>query len=91
MPCCPSIQLTSRTNPPTQGLNVANNDLEFIPADIGWLPLRELHVSGNPRLRMPPVVLKQGFKWVLRWGGQGWGCTGEGRAGAVLGRAGLGL
>lgn len=41
---------------------MSNNDLELLSADIGWLPLKELHVSGNARLRMPPMVIKHGFK-----------------------------
>ncbi len=45
-----------------QVLNLSNNNFEFLPADVGWLPLKELHVSGNPQLRVPQAVLKHGFK-----------------------------
>eukprot|EP00983_Pelagomonas_calceolata_P072359 1151681-Pelagomonas_calceolata.AAC.2 len=47
-------------------LNASNNNLEILPADVGWLPLKELRVSGNPNLRIPQTVLKHGFKWVER-------------------------
>ncbi len=47
---------------------MGDNQLEGLPADVGWLPLRALNVEGNPRLRIPKVVLKQGFRCAQRMG-----------------------
>lgn len=49
-------------------LDLANNKLELIPADVGWLPLSDLKLEGNARLRIPRIVQEKGFKWV-GWGG----------------------
>jgi len=50
-----------------QVLNASNNNLEILPADVGWLPLKELRVSGNPNLRIPQTVLKHGFKAIISY------------------------
>jgi hypothetical protein len=52
----------------TQVLDVSNNRLRRLPADIGWLGLKQLDVSGNPDLAFPcKAVLAKGLKAVLSY------------------------
>lgn len=48
--------------PSTQVLDVSNNCLKIIPADVGWLPLTSIKLEGNPDLRVPKIVLERGFR-----------------------------
>lgn len=45
-----------------QVLNLAGNRLRSLPSDIGWLSLKQLNISDNPDLSIPPHVLQKGFK-----------------------------
>lgn len=45
-------------------LNLESNLLQDIPSDVGWLPLETLKLGSNPDLRIPPIVLERGHKWV---------------------------
>ncbi|KAG1676077.1 hypothetical protein FOA52_014942 [Chlamydomonas sp. UWO 241] len=50
-----------------QALDVSSNDLRVLPPAVGWLPLKSLELSGNARLRVPPVVLDGGFRAVMSY------------------------
>ena len=50
--------------PPLKVLDVSDNQLEIVPAQVGWLPLSQLRLEGNPQLRMPKIVRERGFKYV---------------------------
>jgi leucine-rich repeat protein SHOC2 len=44
-----------------QVLDLESNKLESLPSDLGWLPLRELKLDGNTRLRVPTAVMSRGI------------------------------
>ncbi len=43
-------------------LDLSYNDLVTVPAEVGWLPLKQLRVHGNPRLKIPAPVVERGFR-----------------------------
>lgn len=45
-----------------QVLTVSGNRLRSLPADVGWLSLKQLSVVDNPDLHIPIHVLQKGFK-----------------------------
>ena len=46
-----------------QTLDISNNpELTTIPSEVGWLPLTRLDIDGNPKLRMPKIVIERGFR-----------------------------
>lgn len=45
-----------------QLLDLAHNELQVVPAEVGWLPLQALQLEGNVNLRIPASVQAQGFR-----------------------------
>ena len=39
-----------------------NPEMEAIPSEVGWLPLNVLEIEGNPKLKMPKIVIDRGFR-----------------------------
>ena len=48
-----------------QSLDVSNNDLLVIPLEFSQLPLLDLHLDGNPELRIPEKALEGGTTSLL--------------------------
>lgn len=47
----------------SQILNVSGNRLRSLPADLGWLSLKQLSLVDNVDLHIPIHVLQKGFRW----------------------------
>jgi Leucine-rich repeat (LRR) protein len=45
-----------------QVLTLSGNRLRSLPADLGWLSLKQLSLVDNPDLHIPIHVLQKGFK-----------------------------
>jgi hypothetical protein len=60
LPTCLPACLFTCLLPVQKVLDLSSNKLELLPAELGWLPLRQLGVAGNARLRVPPAVLNRG-------------------------------
>lgn len=46
-----------------QVLELGGNQLETLPAEVGWLPeLHQLGLEGNGKLRIPAIVMEGGFR-----------------------------
>jgi len=45
-----------------QVLNLAGNQLQAVPSDVGWLGLKELNINGNPHLHIPSHVMHGGLQ-----------------------------
>ena len=48
-------------------LDLSDNKLVRLPSALGGLPLQELHVGGNPDLRLPPQVLEGGSAAMINY------------------------
>lgn len=57
-----------------QVLNVSHNNLRTIPPELGWLPLKQLNIQGNPD-PIPMSVLVRGFRWAQLPDGRLCRCT----------------
>lgn len=48
-------------------LDLSDNKIVRLPSALGGLPLQELHVGGNPDLRLPPQVLEGGSAAMINY------------------------
>ena len=43
-------------------VDLSENDLLFVPNDLGRLNLKSINISGNPKIRLPDAVGSQGSR-----------------------------